>query len=161
MGIGKRIKELRESKKMTQEQLALAVGVTKGAIANYENGVSHPRETIIYKLFDILECDANYLFQDMMEIKEKTFISLEDKALLESFNKLDDFGKKGVKAVLNAELERPKEDLILSEKEKELIKQIRGFDEHIRNDLLKYISDLYRDRDEIPKPNSNMEEKAN
>jgi len=66
MGIGKRIKERRDALGLTQEQLAKIIGVTKGSIANYENQVSHPKEPILYKLFDALQCDANNLFQDEM-----------------------------------------------------------------------------------------------
>ena len=71
MGIGKRIKEQRDNLGLTQEQLADIIGVTKGAIANYENQVSHPKEQILYKLFDALQCDANFLFQDEMEEETK------------------------------------------------------------------------------------------
>ena len=46
MGIGKRIKEARNALNMTQEELAKKLGVTKGAIANYENETSHPKEPI-------------------------------------------------------------------------------------------------------------------
>ena len=35
MSIGSRIKELRIKNKITQEELAKKIGVTKGAIANY------------------------------------------------------------------------------------------------------------------------------
>lgn len=54
MSIGSRIKEARINKKLTQEELALKIGVTKGAIANYENEVSTPKVDLIYKLFDVL-----------------------------------------------------------------------------------------------------------
>lgn len=36
------IKILRESLGMTQEQLAKQVGVTQGAVAQWENGLTHP-----------------------------------------------------------------------------------------------------------------------
>ena len=64
MPFGKRLKDARISRKMTQEELAKAVGVTKGAIGNYEAEISSPKETILIKLMRILEVDANYLYQD-------------------------------------------------------------------------------------------------
>lgn len=70
MGIGKRIKEAREALKMTQKELADAVGVTASAITNYENGTSHPREEIMYKIFRELKRDPNYFFQDCIDIKK-------------------------------------------------------------------------------------------
>ncbi|HEY5586378.1 MAG TPA: XRE family transcriptional regulator [Ruminiclostridium sp.] len=72
MGIGSKIKEARLSLGMTQEQLANKLGITKSAIANYENGVSHPKEDILYKLFSALNVDANYLFEGNYSSKNIT-----------------------------------------------------------------------------------------
>lgn len=71
MGIGKRIKEARIALGITQEELAKIIGVTKGAIANYENETSHPKEPILYKMFEALQVDANYLFQDVVNIPQQ------------------------------------------------------------------------------------------
>ena len=60
MSIGSRIKELRIKRGITQEELAQQIGVTKGAIGNYENEVSSPKIELMYKLFEALDCDANY-----------------------------------------------------------------------------------------------------
>ena len=62
MSISARIKEARKRLSLTQEELADKIGITKGAIANYENGVSTPKIEILYSLMNILEIDANYLF---------------------------------------------------------------------------------------------------
>ena len=70
MGIGKRIKEARLKKNLNQEELAKLIGVTASAIGNYENGVSHPKESVLYKLFEALEVEPNYLFQDEMPTHE-------------------------------------------------------------------------------------------
>ena len=70
MSIGTRIKEKRISMRMTQKQLADKLGVKNTAIANYETGVSSPKESILFKLFEVLQCDANYLFQDNIKISE-------------------------------------------------------------------------------------------
>lgn len=67
MGIGKRIKIRREQLGLTQAELANKLKITPSAVTNYENDISHPKEKVLYKLFDALKCDANYLFQD--EIK--------------------------------------------------------------------------------------------
>lgn len=67
MGIGKRIKEARENLGLTQKELADKLGITGSAITNYENNTSHPKEPIMYKLFEVLHCDANFLFQDEMK----------------------------------------------------------------------------------------------
>lgn len=70
MGIGKRIKEARERKGLTQKELGKIIGVTGSAITNYENETSHPKEPVMYALIDALGVDANILFQDCVEIKK-------------------------------------------------------------------------------------------
>lgn len=69
MSIGSRIKERREQLGMTQPQLSDALGVSKGEIGNYETDANSPKASILYKVFDVLQCDANYIFQD--EVKER------------------------------------------------------------------------------------------
>ena len=61
MGIGKRIKELRERAGLTQEELAQRLGVTPSAVGNYEREVSHPKENVLYRLFEALSCEPNEL----------------------------------------------------------------------------------------------------
>lgn len=70
MPFGKRLKEARIACGMTQEELAEKVGVTKGAIGNYETEVSSPKEQILIKMMKVLGVDANYLYQDFMESED-------------------------------------------------------------------------------------------
>ena len=77
MSIGKRLKEARLLRKMTQEDLAEAAGVTKGAIGNYETEVSSPKESILIKLMEILQIDANYLYQDYIRNEDEDQQRLE------------------------------------------------------------------------------------
>ncbi len=63
MSIGKRIKQRREELGMSQEELAKALGVTKGAIGNYEVDLGAPKATNITKLMAVLQTDANFLFE--------------------------------------------------------------------------------------------------
>lgn len=62
MKIGKKICELRVKQNMTQRELANKIGVTPAAVGNYEQGVSFPREEILYRLFSALNCTPNELF---------------------------------------------------------------------------------------------------
>ena len=71
MGIGRRLKEARERAGLTQEELGKLIGVTGSAITNYEKETSHPKEPVMYALFEALNVDPNYLFQDCVNIKEK------------------------------------------------------------------------------------------
>lgn len=105
MPIGKRIKERREAIGITQEELARLLGVSKGAIGNYEAGISYPKIENMTKLFDILKTDANYLFQ--YDVKsDETKISEEEKKMILKFRFLDKYGKKSVKDLLENEYNR-------------------------------------------------------
>ena len=66
MSFGSRLRQRREQLGMTQQQLADALGITRAAIGNYEQEVSSPKADILYGVFDVLKCDANFLFQDEM-----------------------------------------------------------------------------------------------
>lgn len=105
MSVGKRIKEKREQLGLKQSELAEMLGVTKGAIGNYENGVSSPKEEILLKLFDVLDVEPNYLFQDSFKEIE-TPVTLDELDLIEKYRNLDDHGKRQVTTTLNNEYER-------------------------------------------------------
>ena len=90
MGIGQRLKEARIANGLTQKELAQIIGVTTGAIGNYEIETSSPKEPILIKLMETLKIDANYLYQDYifeeMSIteKERQLITLYRNANLRS-----------------------------------------------------------------------------
>lgn len=108
MGIGKRIKEARNSLGLTQDELANLLGVTKGAVANYENETSHPKEPIMYKMFDALKVDANFLFQDEMNISAYASKATPDEfeKIIRKYRTLDNHGKKIIETILSLEHER-------------------------------------------------------
>lgn len=57
------IKELRLSKSMTQEQLALAVGVSRTTVTMWEAGESMPTSNKLPKLAQVLGCTIDELFR--------------------------------------------------------------------------------------------------
>lgn len=106
MGIGKRIKEARENLGLTQNELAELVGVTGSAITNYEKETSYPKESIMYKLLDSLNVDANYLFQDVVSVKYEFQADYKEQELIKKYRELDDHGKETVDIILDRETER-------------------------------------------------------
>lgn len=115
MSVGSRIKELREHKDISRNSLAKLVGVTPGAISNYENGVSSPKEAILFKLMEVLNCDANYLYQDDMEIKPSIFTTtLEEQVFLSKYRKLTPKSKGAVDTLLEYEYDQLQHELELS-----------------------------------------------
>lgn len=106
MSIGSRIKQRREELGYTQPQLAKLVGVSKGSIGNYESNVSSPNENILFKLFEVLQCDANFLYQDDIKIELTNFFTEEEKQHIKKYRLLDQHGQKAVDSVLDVEYER-------------------------------------------------------
>ncbi len=78
MNLGKRIKELRKKKNLTQEGLAKILYVADKTISSWESSRTEPPLDMIKKLSEILECNISYLIygdtpkQDIeLEIKVK------------------------------------------------------------------------------------------
>lgn len=107
MSFGSRLKRRREEIGLTQVQLAKTLGVTKGAVGNYESEISSPKADILYRLFDVLKCDANYLFQDEMNALQEDNATLwEMENIIKKYRNLDDHGKKIISLVMEEELQR-------------------------------------------------------
>lgn len=109
MSVGSRIRELRESKDISRSELAEAIGVTVGAVSNYENEVSSPKEPILFKIMKALKCDANYLFQDSINFPNMDLtVSVAERDLIKKYRDLDSLGQETVSYILNRESERVK-----------------------------------------------------
>lgn len=93
MSFGSRLRERREALGLKQGELGRMLGITGSAVGNYENGVSSPKADVLYRVFDVLKCDANYLFQDEMTEVEETKQSVRDRCLLDAFHQLNDEGQ--------------------------------------------------------------------
>ena len=107
MSLNSRIKERREELGMSRSELAGLIGVTSSAIANYENAVSFPKVELLFKLFDALKCDANYLYQDEMKILDEDFsMTLKERQLVKKYRELDNHGVQVIDSILNIEYDR-------------------------------------------------------
>lgn len=85
MSVGSRIRELRESKNISRSDFANSIGVTVGAVSNYENEVSSPKEPILFKIMEVLGCDANYLFQDAVQMPTmRNSVSIEEFSIIKN-----------------------------------------------------------------------------
>lgn len=62
MTFGEKLKALRTSNNMTQEQLAQKLNISKRTVINYESGRCYPKNTEIFsKLADIFSVSIDYL----------------------------------------------------------------------------------------------------
>lgn len=124
MAINDRIKEARLNKKMTQEQLAKAIGVAKTTVTGYEKGTSEPSIETIMKIMDALDVDANYLWQDGMNFPFT--VTYDEMEGLKKYRMLDTHGKKLVNLVLDTEYTRVSES-----KQKSVIKEEKADNKNI------------------------------
>ncbi len=106
MSFGSRLKERREELGLKQSELGKLLGVTGSAIGNYENGISSPKADVLYQVFNVLKCDANYLFQDEMKELESDDFTVPEIKIIKKYRALDQHGKNTVTAVLDCEKAR-------------------------------------------------------
>ena len=58
---GDRLKELRKRSKLSQEQLARQLGITKGMISSYETSMRMPSYHILLKISFLFNVSTDYL----------------------------------------------------------------------------------------------------
>lgn len=61
MGFPSRLKQLRISHKMTQQELGKKINVTKVSISGYEKGNRHPDLETIQKIADVFQVSVDFL----------------------------------------------------------------------------------------------------
>lgn len=108
MSIGSRIKQRREQLNLSRMDLASKIGVTPSAVANYENEISFPKIELMYKLFDALDCDANYLHQDDMKKNpyKNTATPEEFDNIVKKYRGLDVYGRETIDIMMEREAKR-------------------------------------------------------
>ena len=90
MNHGERISKLRQSKNITQKELASKLYVTDKTISSWESNRTEPSLEMIIKLSEILECSASYLLygdnsKDNIEMEIKIKLTKEE---YENLNKM-------------------------------------------------------------------------
>jgi transcriptional regulator with XRE-family HTH domain len=95
MKYGHRIAGLRDERKLTQEELASKVGITRAALSHYENNRREPDYETIRNIADFFGVSIDYLMgrsdvtgshldQDVREFVND--LELSDEAIMEKFN---------------------------------------------------------------------------
>lgn len=118
--IGKHIQDIRVKRKMTQEELAARIGISKSSISEWEACKRVPRMETLRKIAEALGVDVWEIigFSNLDDIQPpipygeavSTFtmynLSEESENLLMKWRGLDEYGKKAVTAVMEVELSR-------------------------------------------------------
>lgn len=84
--IGSKIKQLRTSKNLTQDQLANRLSVTKSVISAYENGLRFPSLEVLIQLSYVFNVTTDYL----LGVNKKRVVEVSDlsESQIELLNKL-------------------------------------------------------------------------
>lgn len=106
MAFNDRLKEARVACGLTQEQLASHIGVAKSTVTGYEKGNSEPNMLTVQKIMQVLNIDANFLWQDEISHTTQLVITLDEKEHIKKYRALDRHGKKAIDQLLNIEYTR-------------------------------------------------------
>jgi transcriptional regulator with XRE-family HTH domain len=111
MSFGERLKEARLLKGYTQKQLGEKLNIAGTTITGYEKDNSEPSMLVISKIMNVLDIDANFLFQDVTQdhIFENSSTPEEFENIIKKYRNLDDEGRKLVNHVLAVEVKRSKD----------------------------------------------------
>lgn len=88
----KRIKELREARRMTQLRLAMELNISQGMVSKYELGISEPDISMIRLFAKFFRVSTDYLLEITDEKTNVSYSGLSDdeKALLYDFKRLSE-----------------------------------------------------------------------
>ncbi len=101
MSFGQRLRERRKELGLSQGELAKALGVSLSAVSNYENGLNAMREDVLLRLFQVLDIEPNYLYQD--SFTGRAFhCSAEEQSLVKKYRGLRTTGRQTLHAMADA-----------------------------------------------------------
>ena len=106
MSLGEQLKKLRKTRGWTQAQLSKKTGIDKRNLSRYETDTVRPRRTMLEKLADVFEVDA-----DELESISTNQLTIQDPELFEQFRMVEQLGeedKKAIKCLINAVLVKNK-----------------------------------------------------
>lgn len=109
MKIGDKIRELRISNNLTQQQISDAIGFSHSAISQYENNIIEPTATAIMKLATVFGVSSDYLLgleDDMGYSKSSDIqnaVTPEERKIIAAYRELTPSNKNMVLRMLNIE----------------------------------------------------------
>lgn len=103
----KRIKNLRETRGISQQRLASELNVTQAMVSKYELGVSEPDVTMIKRIAEYFGVSSDYLLElsDDKTAISVSGLSQEEKDVLFGFKRLNKIQKAKLQAYLQGLLQ--------------------------------------------------------
>ena len=108
---GKKLRECREAKSLSQQELAKKLGSVHTVIGRYERDEMKPSIDVVKKLADVLDTTVGYLLGEAKETQ-----LLKDPVMLKRFNEINELPEKDKECVytlLDAFLAKNKMQAIL------------------------------------------------
>ena len=103
VGFGEQLRQRRKELGLSREELADKLGVTRSAVGNYETGLSAPKESVLLRLFDVLQVEPNYLYRDFYAAgRAGQAVSEEEQSLLKKYRELGLAGRQTLSLMLDA-----------------------------------------------------------
>lgn len=133
LSFGERLKEARALRGLTQKQLAEKLNIGSTTVTGYEKDKSEPNMLTISKIMEILEVDANYLFQDETKELYKNEASPEEfENLVKKYRLICEHSPDGA-TVVDTVLDR---EYAVAEKLKEQSEQIQKMDMEVAAEIV-------------------------
>ena len=100
-----KVKELRTSKNLTQEQLAKRLGITRAAISAYESGIRTPSYDLLSKIANIFNITIDSLLGDTKsDVIDVLGINKDQRAIIEEliryFKAFNEIAENGAEKIL-------------------------------------------------------------
>ncbi len=91
--LGKRLRELRKRRGISQERLAELIEVDPTTVSNIENGKNYPTMSNLYKLLEVLDCTFTEAFDFEHKNNNDNLINQIIERLKNNPEKIEDFYK--------------------------------------------------------------------
>lgn len=98
--LGKRIQEIRKSKKLTQEKVAEYIGIETNSLSNIETGRFYPTSENLEKIIKILDISISELFNCEHLQDDKTLLAEINEMLISNPKKIRE-AYKIIKAIID------------------------------------------------------------
>ena len=103
MKVGERIREVRKSKRIRQKVLARMVGISPGALTNFEKGRRRISLDWLQKIAEALDTPVSYFLPDEKDRSRTTPGDPRERRLLTAWRQMGQKGHKGTNDVLRGD----------------------------------------------------------
>ena len=110
MAFSENLRAARKAARLTQQQVADRIGVTKSTYCNYEKGKREPDVPKIWEIIRVLGVSGDDLLDTGFDEKKAPSLSDEALEVARGYEELDHWGKVAVRELLDTEQQRVEDD---------------------------------------------------